>query len=141
MIWGFISSTIMFNSFFLFILLLVFKHTHLIPDYDVFFCNILHFLSFCPLIVFFNNNPRPISLNTHPTLPKPLATAPDSPSVKTAGHLSNTFLLSPQSCPTNFRIPLPLPYTSASPSRRLPSSSNFCILGSWFQTLLKSMIR
>ena len=46
----FISSTIMLNSDFLFIMLLAFKHTHLIPDYDVFLCIFLDLLSFCPSI-------------------------------------------------------------------------------------------
>ena len=53
MIWGIISSTIMFNSVFLFIMLLAFKHTHLIPDYDAFLCIFLDLLSFCQPIVFF----------------------------------------------------------------------------------------
>ena len=47
MIWGFISSTIMDNSFFLFIMLLAFKHTHLISALDVFPCIPLHTLSAC----------------------------------------------------------------------------------------------
>ena len=38
----------MFNSDFLFIMLLAFKHTHLISDSDVFLCIFLDFLSFCP---------------------------------------------------------------------------------------------
>ena len=58
----------MFNSVFLFIMLLAFKHTHLIPDYDVFLCIFLDLLSFFP---------------KYRTLPKLLATAPDSPSAKT----------------------------------------------------------
>ena len=47
MIWGFISSTIMSNSFFLFIMLLAFKHTHLSSALDVFPCIPLHPLSAC----------------------------------------------------------------------------------------------
>ena len=47
----------MFNSVFLFIMLLAFKHTHLIPDDDVFLCIFLDLLSFCPPIVFFDNPP------------------------------------------------------------------------------------
>ena len=72
----------MFNSDFLFIMLLAFKHTHLIPDYDVFLCIFLDLLSLCPPIVFFDNPPCPTSLNI--ILFKPLATAPDSPSARTA---------------------------------------------------------
>ena len=45
----------MFNLVFLFIMLLAFKHTHLIPDSDVFLCIFLDLLSFCPPIVFFDN--------------------------------------------------------------------------------------
>ena len=44
---GFISSTIMFNSLFLLTMLLAFKHTHFIPDYDVFLCIPLHLFSSC----------------------------------------------------------------------------------------------
>ena len=44
MIIGVISSTIMFNSVFLFIMLLEFKHTDLIPDSDVFLCIFLDLL-------------------------------------------------------------------------------------------------
>ena len=49
----------MFNSVFLFIMLLAFKHTHLIPDSDVFLCIFLYLLSFCPCppIVFFDFPP------------------------------------------------------------------------------------
>ena len=81
MIWGFISSTIMFNSFFLFIMILAFKHTHLIPDSAVFLCILcilLHLLSFCPPIVFFDKPPCPISLNTllYPSHWQPPLTVP-----------------------------------------------------------------
>ena len=37
----------MFNSVFLFIMLLAFKHTHLISDLDVFPCIPLHLVSSC----------------------------------------------------------------------------------------------
>ena len=63
MICGYISSTIMFNSFFLFIMLLAFKHTHLIPDYDVFLCSPLHLLSSCTFLALFDKTPYPTSLN------------------------------------------------------------------------------
>ena len=53
----------MFNSDFLFIMLLAFKHTHLISDSDVFLCIFLDFLSFCPPIVFSTTPPCPTSLN------------------------------------------------------------------------------
>ena len=58
----------MFNSVFLFIMLLAFKHTHLIPDSEVFPCIFLDLLSFCPPIVFFDSPPffeqqrRPITM-------------------------------------------------------------------------------
>ena len=52
----------MFNSVFLFIMLLAFKHTHLIPDSEVFPCIFLDLLSFRPPIVFFDNPPCPTSL-------------------------------------------------------------------------------
>ena len=41
------SSTIMFNSSFLFIILLAFKNTHLISSLDVLPCIPLHVLSYC----------------------------------------------------------------------------------------------
>ena len=46
-------------------MLLAFKHTHLIPDSDVFLCIFLDLLSFCPCppIVFFDFPPCPTSLN------------------------------------------------------------------------------
>ena len=44
---GFISSTIMSNSFFLFIMLLAFKHTHLSSALDVFPCKSISSLSDC----------------------------------------------------------------------------------------------
>ena len=44
----------MFNSVFLFIMLLAFRHTHLIPDSDVLLCIFLDLLSFCPPIVIFD---------------------------------------------------------------------------------------
>ena len=47
MIWGFISSTIMSNSFFLFSMLLAFKHTHLISALYVYPCIPLHPLPAC----------------------------------------------------------------------------------------------
>ena len=43
----FLYTTIMFNSFVVFIMLLAFKHTHLIPDSDVFLCIPVHRLSSC----------------------------------------------------------------------------------------------
>ena len=49
----------MFNSVFLFIMLLAFKHTHLISDLDVFPCIPLHLL----YIAFFDKPPCPTSLN------------------------------------------------------------------------------
>ena len=54
---GFISSTIIFNSVFLFIMLLAFKHTHLISDLDVFPCIPLHLLSSCTFRTFFDKPP------------------------------------------------------------------------------------
>ena len=54
----------MFNSVFLCIMLLAFKHTHLIPALlDVFLCILLYLLSFCPPIFFFDKPAWPISLN------------------------------------------------------------------------------
>ena len=56
----------MFNpiySFLLFIMLLVFKHTHLIPASDVFLCIFLYILSFWH-IVLFDKPPCPTGLNT-----------------------------------------------------------------------------
>ena len=120
---GFISSTIMFNWFFLCIMLLAIKHTHFIPVSGVFLCIRLFLISFCPPIVFFDNPPCPTSLNIvrYPSLWQPPLTVPRQkrppPFHYDEVHLSSTFLLSPQSCPTNLRIPLPLPYTAASPSR------------------------
>ena len=68
----------MLNSDFLFIMLLAFKHTHLIPDSDVFLCIFLDLLSFCPPIVFFDNPPCPTSLNTvlYPSHWQPPLTVP-----------------------------------------------------------------
>ena len=127
-------------------MLLAFKHMNLIPDSDAFLCILLHLLSFCPPVGFFNKPSCPISLNTlhYPSHWQSLLTVPRQkrqplsikirPSLKYISSFPHRF-------PTNLRIPLPLPYTAASPSRWLPSSSNLCILGSWFQTLVKSMIR
>ena len=53
----------MFNSVFLFIMLLAFKHTHLISDLDVFPCIPLHLLSSCTFRAFFDKPPCPTSLN------------------------------------------------------------------------------
>ena len=70
------------NSFFLFVMLLAFKHTYLIPYYDVFLWIILHLLSFYPPIVFFGQlvrqTPCPISLNTllYPSHWQPPLTVP-----------------------------------------------------------------
>ena len=47
----------MFNSIFLFIMLLAFMHTHFIPDYDVFLCIPLHLLSSCTFWAFFDKPP------------------------------------------------------------------------------------
>ena len=49
----------MFNSFFLFIMILAFKHMHLIPDSDVFLCIPLYLLSYCPLDSLFRQTPMP----------------------------------------------------------------------------------
>ena len=53
----------MFNSVFLFIMLLAFKHTHLISDFDVFPCIPLHLLSSCTFRAVFDKPPCPTSLN------------------------------------------------------------------------------
>ena len=55
----------MFNSFFLFIILLAFMHTHLISALDVFPCITLHLLSSCTLLAFFDETPPlcPTGLN------------------------------------------------------------------------------
>ena len=53
----------MFNSFFLIIMLLAFKHTHLSSDLDVFPCIPLHLLSSCTFRAFFDKPPCPTSLN------------------------------------------------------------------------------
>ena len=53
----------MFNSFFLLIMLLAFKNTHLIAASDVILCILLYLVSFCP-IDFFDKLPCPTSLNT-----------------------------------------------------------------------------
>ena len=64
MIWGFISSTIMFNSVFLFIMFLAFKHTHLI--FQIMMCSSIcifwDILSLCLPIVFFDKPLCPTSL-------------------------------------------------------------------------------
>ena len=84
MIWGFISSTIKFHSFFLFIMLLAFKHTHLISALDVFPCIPLHLISSCTFWAFFDKPPCPTTLNIvlYPSPWKPPLTA--SPWAKTA---------------------------------------------------------
>ena len=48
---------------FLFIMLLAFKHTHLISDLDVFPCIPLHLLSSCTFRAFFDKPPCRTSLN------------------------------------------------------------------------------
>ena len=53
----------MFNSFILFIMLIAFKHTHLVSDYAVFLSIPLYLLSFFLRIVFFDKAPCPTSLN------------------------------------------------------------------------------
>ena len=53
----------MSNSFFLFSMLLAFKHTHLISAVDVFPCIPLHPLSACTFWAFFDKLPCPTSLN------------------------------------------------------------------------------
>ena len=53
----------MFSSVFLFIMLLAFKHTHLISDLDVFPCIPLLLLSSCTFRAFFDKPPCPTSLN------------------------------------------------------------------------------
>ena len=53
----------MCSSVFLFIMLLAFKHTHLISDLDVFPCIPLHLLSSCTFRAFFDKPPCPTSLN------------------------------------------------------------------------------
>ena len=53
----------MFSSVFLFIMLLAFKHTHLISDLDVFPCISLLLLSSCTFRAFFDKPPCPTSLN------------------------------------------------------------------------------
>ena len=124
-------------------MLLAFKHTHLISALDVFFCSPLHLLSACTFWAFFDKPPCPTSLNIvlYPSHWQPPLTFPRQKQQplfhSDASHPCRTFLLSPQSCPTNPRIPLPLPCKAASPSRWLPSASNFCILVSCFQTLVK----
>ena len=137
----------MSNSFFLFSMLLAFKHMHLISALDVFPCIPLHPLSACTFWTFFDKPPCPTCLNivlypSHWQLPLTVPRKKLQPPFHSdAVHLSHTSLLSPQSCPTNLRIPLPLPCKAASPSRWLPSSSNFCILVSCFRTLVKFPIR
>ena len=49
----------MFNSVFLFIMLLAFKHTHLISELDVFPCIPLHLLSSCTFRTFVDKPPLP----------------------------------------------------------------------------------
>ena len=53
----------MFNSVFLFIMLLAFKHKHLISDLDEFPCIPLHLLSSCTFRAFYDKLPCPTSLN------------------------------------------------------------------------------
>ena len=136
----------MFNSSFLFIILLAFKHTHLISSLDVLPCIPLHVLSSCTFLAFFDKPPCPTSLNIvlYPSRWRPPLTVPRQkllpPCHSDADHLSRTCLLSPQSCPTNPRIPHLLPCRAAPPSRWLPSSSSSCILVSCFQTLVKFLI-
>ena len=84
MIWGCISYIIMYNSVFLFIMLLAFNHTHLIPDSGVFLHILLYLLSFCPRIFFLAKHTCPTSLNiilypSHLQPPPPVC-----PSAKTA---------------------------------------------------------
>ena len=98
-----------------------------------------------PLVLFEPSltNPLP-NWFKYRTLPKPVATAPDGPSAKTAAPFPlrcRPSLMYISSFPTNPRIPLPLPCKAASPSHWLPSASNFCILVSCFQTLVKFPIR
>ena len=50
------SSTIMFNSSFLFIILLAIKHTHLFSSLDVLPCIPLHVLSSCTFLAFFDDD-------------------------------------------------------------------------------------
>ena len=49
----------MFSSVFLFIMLLAFKHTHLLSDLDVFPCIPLLLLSSCTFRAFFDKPPLP----------------------------------------------------------------------------------
>ena len=97
-------------------------------------------------LAFFDKPPCPTSLNIvlYPSRWRPPLTVPRlkllTPCHSDAEHLSRTCLLSPQSCPTNPRIPHPLPCRAAPPSRWLPSSSSSCILVSCFQTLVKFLI-
>ena len=53
----------MFSSVYLFIMLLAFKHMHLISDFDVFPCIPLRLLSSCTFRAFFDKPPCPTSLN------------------------------------------------------------------------------
>ena len=53
----------MINSFVLFIMLLAFKHMHLISALDVFPCIPLHLLSSCMFRACFDKPPCPTSLN------------------------------------------------------------------------------
>ena len=87
-------------------------YTHLISALDVFLCIPLHLLSSCTSLAFFDNPPPcPTSLNIvlYPSHWQPPLTVPRQKRQhhfhSDAGHLSRTFLLSPQSCPTNPRIP------------------------------------
>ena len=71
----------MLNSFFLFIMLLAFKHTHLISSFDVLPCIPLHLLSsctFCYPLVRFDKPPCPTSLNNllYPSHWQPPLTVP-----------------------------------------------------------------
>ena len=51
---SYIELPIMCNSSFLFIILLAFKHTHLISSLDVLPCIPLHVLSSCTVLAFFD---------------------------------------------------------------------------------------
>ena len=68
----------MFNSFFLFIILLAFKHAHLISSLEVLPCIPLHLLSSWTFLAFFDKLPCPTSLNIvlYPSRWRPPLTVP-----------------------------------------------------------------
>ena len=51
----YIISHNVFFGFLIYYVPSIFKHMHLILDYDVFLCILLYLLSFCPSIVFFSS--------------------------------------------------------------------------------------